>query len=198
MKLAGRTIGFGITASHHNRERLCQVLERVVLEGAAVIPVLSYSAVNTATKFGDGEGLIERVKAITGRKPLLDFVEVEPIGPAKTLDCMVILPCTGSTLAKLANAISDTPVLMAAKSTLRNGRPVVVSISTNDGLGLNAPNLGRLLTARNVFFVPFGQDNPAAKPTSLDADMNQVVPAILAALEGRQAQPLLLAPGQPG
>ncbi|MHB9145941.1 MAG: dipicolinate synthase subunit B [Symbiobacteriia bacterium] len=195
-RLAGKVIGLGVTASHHNRERLYRAAEQLSAEAAGVIPVLSFSAVQTATQFGDGQGLIDRLTAITGHAPLLDFAAVEPLGPAHPLDCMVILPCTGSTLAKLANAITDSPVLMAAKSTLRNGRPIVVSVSTNDGLGLNAPNLGRLLMARHVYFVPFGQDNPVAKPTSLDADMNQVVATVAAAILGRQLQPLLLAPRQ--
>ena len=192
MRLAGKSIGFGITASHHNRERAFAAMQQVVEEGAAVVPVLSTNAVTTETKFGDGQSLMERVAAISGKAPLTTIAEAEPLGPKEPLDCMVILPCTGSTLAKLANAINDTPVLMAAKATLRNGRPLVLAISTNDGLGLNAANLGRLLAARNVYFVPFGQDNPRVKPTSLDADMNQVVDTILEALEGRQLQPILM------
>lgn len=196
-RLAGRTIGLGVTASHHNRPRLYRAAEQLAAEAEAVIPILSPSAVQTTTKFGGGQDLIDRLTAITGHAPLLDFVAVEPLGPGHTLDCMVILPCTGSTLAKFANAITDSPVLMAAKSTLRNGQQVVISLSTNDGLGLNAPNLGRLLMARNVFFVPFGQDKPATKPTSLDADMDQVVATVVEAIAGRQIQPLLLPPRQP-
>jgi len=119
-------------------------------------------------------------------------VAAEPVGPEKTLDVLVVAPCTGNTLAKLANGITDTPVLMAAKAHLRNQRPVVLAISTNDGLGLNARNIGILINTKNIYLVPFGQDNPTGKPNSLKAQMNLIVDTILQALEGKQLQPLLL------
>ncbi|MGE5589067.1 MAG: dipicolinate synthase subunit B [Bacillota bacterium] len=192
MRLSGKTIGFGITASHHNRQRALDAMQRLLAEGADLVPVFSTSVMTTETRFGDGQTLAEQVTALTGKKPITTIPEAEPLGPAQPLDCMVVLPCTGTTLAKFANAITDSPVLMAAKATLRNGRPVVLAISTNDGLGLNASNLARLLAAKNVLFVPFGQDNPQAKPTSLDADMTLVVDTVLAALGGRQLQPILI------
>ena len=129
---------------------------------------------------------------ICGTPPLTSIPEVEPIGPKKLLDALVIAPCTGNTLAKLANSIADTPVTMAAKSHLRNGRPVVIAVSTNDGLAGAAENIGKLLARKHYYFVPFGQDDPAKKPTSLIADFNQLPQALEAALEGRQLQPVLL------
>jgi len=132
------------------------------------------------------------MEAICGRKPLTSIKEVEPIGPKKLLDALVICPCTGNTLGKLAHGIADTSVTMAVKSHLRNGRPVVLAVSTNDGLGTAAENIGKLLARRDIYFVPFGQDDPEGKPRSLVADFAQVPQTVTAALEGRQIQPLLL------
>lgn len=170
-------------------------LRLLVDEGAEVIPVISTNVRSTETRFGTPDDWITKIEAITGRRPLSSIPEVEPFGPKVLLDCLVIMPCTGNTMAKLANAINDSPVTMAAKAQMRNHRPVVVAVTTNDGLGMNARNLGALLSSRNIFFVPFGQDNPAGKPTSIDADIEQfLLPTILEAMQGRQLQPLLLGP----
>ncbi|MCL6451037.1 MAG: dipicolinate synthase subunit B [Acetobacteraceae bacterium] len=192
MRLRGRVVGFGLTGSHCTLARAVAALKELVAEGAEVLPILSPSVAQMATRFGRPEEWKERVKKLTGRDPLLSIAEVEPIGPRRSLDVMVVAPCTGNTLAKLACAITDTPVVMACKAQLRNGRPVVLAVSTNDGLGLNARNLGTLLAARNVYFVPFGQDNPEGKPCSLDARLDLLVGTVEAALEGRQLQPLLV------
>jgi len=167
-------------------------LADLVSRGADVFPILSEAVATTDTKFGPAAEWTEQVRSLTGRSPILTIPGAEPIGPQGLLDVLVICPCTGNTLAKLANAITDGVVPMAAKAHLRNGRPVVVAVSTNDGLGLNAKNLGLLLAVKNVYFVPFGQDNPEAKPNSLIADFGQVAATVEAALEGRQIQPLLL------
>lgn len=197
-ELEGIKVGFALTASHCNLERAIQAMARVKSVGAEVIPIVSGNIQSTATRFGAPADWLARIRAVAERDPLTTIPEVEPFGPRKEVDVMTVCPCTGNTLAKLANAINDTPVCMAVKSTLRNGRPVVLAITSNDILGMNARNLGALLMARNIYFVPFGQDNPHAKPTSVDARIEEyLVPTIAAALAGRQLQPLLLGPGAP-
>ena len=192
LTLTGKTIGFGLTGSHCTLSRVFVRLEELVRLGADVVPVVSEAVATTATRFGTPDDWLGELRRVTGKEPLRTISEVEPFGPEKRLDVMVVAPCTGNTLAKLANGITDTPVTMACKAHLRNQRPVVLSISTNDGLGMNARNLGVLLNTRHVYFVPFGQDNPEVKPNSLDSDLGQLVPAVEAALEGRQVQPLLV------
>lgn len=192
LTLTGKTIGFGLTGSHCTLSRVFVLLEELVRLGADVVPVVSEAVATTATRFGTPDDWLGELRRVTGKEPLRTISEVEPFGPEKRLDIMVVAPCTGNTLAKLANGITDTPVTMACKAHLRNQRPVVLSISTNDGLGMNARNLGVLLNTRHVYFVPFGQDNPEVKPNSLDSDLDQLVPAVEAALEGRQVQPLLV------
>lgn len=191
-RLSGKTLGYAMAASHCTLAKAMAPLKELVDEGAAVIPILSTQASTVSTRFGTPEEWIDAATRITGRRPLLTIPEVEPLGPSRALDALVICPCTGNTLARLAHAINDSPVTMSAKTTWRNGRPVVLAITTNDGLGLNAINLGLLLAAKNVFFVPFGQDNPVEKPNSLDADLSLLVDTVVLALEGRQLQPVLV------
>ncbi|OTA41118.1 MAG: dipicolinate synthase subunit B [Symbiobacterium thermophilum] len=196
-QLAGKRIGVAMSASHCNLGRAMAQLRRLRDEGAEIIPIISTNVRTTETRFGKPDDWITQIEQITGRLPLMTIPEVEPFGPRVKLDCLVIMPCTGNTMAKLANAINDTPVCMAAKAQMRNHRPVVLAVTTNDGLGMNARNLGALLVARNIYFVPFRQDDPFGKPTSIDADIEHyLVPTILAAMEGRQVQPLLLGPKQ--
>ncbi|MBE3593741.1 MAG: dipicolinate synthase subunit B [Candidatus Carbobacillus altaicus] len=192
----GKTIGFGITGSHCTYEAIVPALESLVEKGARVIPVATYTVMNTDTRFGTARYWQERIEAITGEKFRTTIPEVEPFGPQKTLDIMVIAPMTGNSLAKFANAMNDSPVLMAAKATMRNDSPVLLGISTNDALGLNAVNLGRLLVAKNVYFIPFGQDDPYKKPNSLVARMELMLPAMEHALRGEQLQPILVSYGQ--
>lgn len=195
MKLAGKHIGVAMAASHCNMERAIAAMGRLVAEGARVVPVVSVSLQNTTTRFGSPGHWLAEIERVTGEKPLGSIPEVEPFGPQRRLDCLVVMPCTGNTMAKLAGAINDGPVCMAAKAQLRNGRPVVLAITSNDALGMNARNLGALLAAKNIFFVPFRQDQPEEKPNSLDADVEEMLlPAVLAAMAGRQVQPLLLGP----
>lgn len=194
-RLTGTRIGVAMAASHCNLARAMVQLQRIVAEGADVIPIISSNVRNTETRFGKPDDWITDIERVTGKRPLSTIPEVEPFGPKVHLDCLVVMPCTGNTMAKLANAINDSPVCMAAKAQMRNHKPVVLAITTNDGLGMNARNLGTLLSARNIYFVPFRQDNPQAKPTSLDADVETyLVETIQAAMSGRQLQPLLLAP----
>ena len=192
MKFEGLKIGFAITGSHCTIHEIIQVMKRLIAEGAELTPIISYSVDNVDTRFGKAEEWKQQFREITHKELIHTIPEAEPIGPTKMFDCVVIAPCTGNTLAKLANGIIDTPVLMAAKSHLRNQRPVVLAISTNDGLGLNARNIGTLLITKNVYLVPFGQDNPVVKANSLVAHMNRVPETILMACEGKQIQPVLV------
>lgn len=192
MELSGKRIGWAVTGSHCTLEKALAPGEALKKAGAELFPIISPSVSLTATRFGAPDLWRERLRRLTGREPWESISEVEPIGPQKLLDLLLVSPCTGNTLAKIANSITDTPVTMAVKAQLRNGRPVVLGLSTNDALGLNARNLGLLLSVANVFFVPFGQDNPFEKPNSLEADFTQVLETVRLALEGRQKQPLLL------
>lgn len=192
MCLRGKTIGFALAGSHCTLEQIFRPLRELSGEGADIIPIVSHSVATVATRFGTPEEWRAGLREITGREPLRDIAEVEPLGPRKLLDALVVAPCTGNTMARLANAITDSAVTMAVKSTLRNQRPVVLAISTNDGLGLNAKNWVTLLNTKNIYFVPFGQDNPYEKPNSLVAHLELLLPTLLAAMEGRQLQPLLV------
>jgi dipicolinate synthase subunit B len=192
MKFAKIKIGFALTGSHCTLEETLPEIERLVREGAEVTPIISYSVDEMDTRFGTADYWKEKLLEITGRKPISSIVEAEPIGPQKLLDILVIAPCTGNTLAKMANGITDSPVLMAAKAHLRNCGPVVIAISTNDGLGNNAKNIGALLNSKNMYFVPFGQDNPFDKHNSLVAHMSLLSDTISEALQGRQIQPILV------
>lgn len=191
MDLKGRTVGFAVTGSHCTLEEVMPEVQRLVTEGARVIPIVSPAVAETDTRFGTANEWIKRLQSITSEPLITSIVEAEPIGPNSLLDVLVIAPCTGNTLAKLANGITDSTVLMAAKAQLRNQKPVVLAVSTNDGLGMNAKNIGLLLNTKNVYMVPFGQDDPYNKANSLKAHMMLIMDTVLAALEGRQLQPLL-------
>lgn len=156
-----------------------------------VLPLMSPAAASTDTRFGTAESFVRKLQEITGKKPICTIAEAEPIGPKKLLDALVVAPCTGNTLAKLANSIADTSVTLAVKAHLRNERPVIVAVSTNDGLCGAAANIGKLLSLRNYYFVPFGQDDAFGKPRSLVAKMEYILPTVEAALEGKQIQPIL-------
>ena len=187
-------VGFALTGSFCTLEKTMQAMEETVNTYPQVIPILSETTAATDTRFGRAEDWRERIVSLCGRGIIETVREAEPIGPKGLLDVLVIAPCTGNTLAKLANGIADTAVTMAAKAHLRNGRPVVLAVSTNDGLAGAARNIGELLCRKHYYFVPFRQDDPAGKPTSLVADMTKVTETVTAALEGRQIQPLLLGP----
>ena len=185
------TVGFALCGSFCTYDRIFTVMERLT-KSYDIIPIFSQSAYTTDSRFGTADDHIAKAEAICGKPPLHTLAEVEPIGPKRLLDALVIAPCTGNTLAKLAHSIADGPVTMAAKSHLRNGRPVVVAISTNDALGGAAENIGKLLARKHYFFVPFGQDDAFGKPTSVVADFSKIPQTLEQALEGKQLQPLLL------
>lgn len=192
MNWQGITVGYALTGSHCTLEEIMPQIKRFVDEGARVIPIVSHSVQATDTRFGKSADWLEQVKEITRQELITSIPEAEPLGPSKLLDVLVIAPCTGNTTSKLANAMTDSPVLMAAKAQIRNQRPLVLAISTNDGLGLNAMNIAKLLITKHVYFVPFGQDAPEAKPNSLVARMDLVPEACAAALQGKQLQPLII------
>ncbi len=191
MELKGKKVGVAITGSFCTLDKIFVELGNLVEEGADVVTVFSDAVRTTDSRFGKAEDFLERAERITGKPPILCIRDAEPIGPRSLLDVLVIFPCTGNTLAKLANGITDTPVLMAAKAHLRNNKPLVISISTNDALGMNMKNIGLLLNAKNIFFVPFGQDNPGKKANSLVAHTEMLIPTLQFALENEQYQPIL-------
>ncbi|CEO87324.1 MAG TPA: dipicolinate synthase subunit B [Syntrophaceticus sp.] len=192
MRLKGIRVGFVVTGSHCTLAQIISQIEKLISEGAEVFPVVSNAVSTTDTRFGKSTEWCSKLQELT-KKPLIKtVVEAEPIGPGKLFDILIAAPCTGNTLAKLANGITDTTALMAIKAHLRNQRPVVIAISTNDGLGLNAKNIAALLNTKSIYLVPFGQDNPAVKPNSLVAQMDKIIDTICHALEGKQVQPLLV------
>ena len=184
-------IGFALCGSFCTFNQVFPVMETMAKDHT-MIPIFSAAVRSTDTRFGNAEEHFARVRDICGRKPICTVAEAEPIGPKKLLDALVIAPCTGNTLAKLAHSIADGPVTMAAKSHLRNGRPILVAVSTNDALNGAAENIGKLLARKHYYFVPFGQDNPERKPTSMVAHFAMIPQALDAAMEGRQLQPILI------
>jgi len=193
MRLQGVKVGFALTGSHCCLSDVIPQVRNVVDEGAEVFPIVSDAVYTTDTRYGDSWQWKKMLEEITGKEIITKIVDAEPIGPQKLLDIIVVAPCTGNTLAKLANGITDSPVLMAVKAQLRNQRPVVLAVSTNDGLSMNAKNIGLLLNVKNIYMVPFGQDNPSGKPNSLVAKWDLIVDTILEAMKGKQYQPLLVA-----
>lgn len=192
MDVKGMRIGFGLTGSHCTYDEVYPEIEKLVHAGAEVVPVVSYTVKNTDTRFGKGEDWIAKIEKLTNRKAIDTIVDAEPLGPKYPLDCMVIAPMTGVSMSKFANAQNDSPVLMAAKATLRNHRPVVLGISTNDALGLNGVNLMRLLSTKDIYFIPFGQDDPEKKPNSMVARMESLMETVEYALEAKQIQPIII------
>lgn len=193
MSLSGKKIGVAFTGSFCTYSRIFEELEVLQKEGAVIQTIFSDSAQSIDSRFGTSKSFLKRAEEITGIPPILTIKDAEPIGPKSLLDLLVIFPCTGNTLAKLANGITDTPVLMAAKAHLRNDKPLLLSVSTNDALGLNMKNIGLLINAKNIFFIPFGQDNPVKKPTSLISHPELLIPSIESALNKQQIQPLIKA-----
>ena len=186
------TVGFAMCGSFCTHREVLQAVEKLCSEYETVIPVVSEICAVTDTRFGTAQDLLAELERLTGNKVITSITGAEPIGPKKLLDVLVVAPCTGNTLGKLANGITDTAVTMAVKAHLRNDRPVVLGIATNDGLCGSARNIGTLLARRNYYFVPFGQDDAVGKPCSLIADFTQLSKAVAAALEGKQQQPVLL------
>ena len=188
----GKRIGFALTGSFCTTETAFEIIGGLVSKGAEVVPILSHAMDTMDTKFGTALSIKKRLAGITGNPVIKTITEAEPIGPGKLLDLLAVLPATGNTLAKIAHGITDTPVTMAVKAHLRNDRPVVLGISSNDALAGGAKNIGMLLGMRNIFFVPFGQDQPLEKPRSMVFKKEYAMAAIAEALERRQLQPMVL------
>ena len=184
-------VGFALTGSFCTLDNALRAMEETAASYPNILPILSETTAATDTRFGRAEAFRQRAEEACGRRAMTSIPEVEPIGPKGLLDVLVIAPCTGNTLAKLAAGIADTAVTMAAKAHLRNGRPVVLAVSTNDGLGASGENIARLYQRKHYYFVPYGQDDPQAKPQSLKARFALLPAALDAALEGRQLQPVL-------
>lgn len=196
MSLEGKRVGFGLTGSFCTFEKAFKAAQALVDEGAEVFPIMSFNAANISTRFGTAEENRERIEYICNHKVINTIEGAEPIGPQKMFDILIVAPCTANTLAKLALGISDTPITMAVKSHLRNLRPVVMAISTNDALAGCAKNIGILQNYRNYYFVPYAQDNYKTKPSSVVADFDKVNETLLYALQGNQLQPVLLSKEQ--
>ncbi len=192
MDLSSYTIGYGITGSFCTFEKTKIAVGELVKLGAAVVPIFSYNVQRMDTRFGGAKEFMEAVEEITGNHGIKTIQEAEPIGPKANLDVMVIAPCTGNTMAKLWNGITDSPVLMASKAHLRNQKPLVISISTNDAMGMNFKNIGNLMNTKNIYFVPFGQYDYKKKPASLIGDLKLLPDTIDLAMEGRQIQPVVV------
>lgn len=192
MDLKDKKIGFTLTGSFCTFQKVIPKIKEIKKLGAEIIPIMSFNSYNLDTKFGKAKDFIEEIENITGKEIIHTIQGAEPIGPKKMTDIMIIAPCSGNTMAKLACDIIDTPATMAAKSHLRNNRPLVIAPSTNNGLGGNAENIGKLLNRKNYYFVPFRQDNPITKPRSIVFDAEYIIKTIEYALDGEQISPILI------
>ncbi|HIV85491.1 MAG TPA: dipicolinate synthase subunit B [Candidatus Monoglobus merdigallinarum] len=190
--LDGLKIGFGVTGSFCTIFKIIPVIRRLRGCGAAVFPILSENTSATDTRFGSSADFTAQITEASGSTPMTSITQVEPIGPKQLFDVLVVAPCTGNSIAKIANGISDTTVTLAVKSHLRNNRPVVIAVSTNDGLSGNAKNIGVLLSRKNIYLVPLGQDDFMDKENSLVSDFDRVEDTVISALNGRQIQPILI------
>jgi len=191
VKFENLTVGFAVTGSFCTLKKTVAHIRDLTENGADVIPIMSEITYNTDTRFGKAEDFISEIKSITGNEIITSIKGAEPIGPKNILDALIIAPCTGNTLSKIALGMTDSCVAMAAKANLRNENPLVIAVSTNDGLGASAQNIAHLMNAKNVYFVPFGQDDAVKKPNSLVADMSKIADTLDFALSGRQIQPIL-------
>ena len=191
MDFSNYHVGYGITGSFCTFAQARKAIVRLKEMGAQITPIFSYQTQSCDTRFGSAKEFVDGICEITESEGIRTIVQAEPIGPNNFLDVMVIAPCTGNTAAKLCNGIVDSPVLMAAKAHMRNGKPLVIAISTNDALGMNFKNIGELMNLKNIYFVPFGQDNHKAKPNSMIANLDLLPDTIELAMKGKQIQPVL-------
>ncbi len=192
MSIQGKNIGIAICGSFCTFDKIFIELQNIVDAGANVFVIMSVASQTIDTRFGKAKDIKNKIETIIGKKIMYKIEEAEVLGPKNMLDLLAIAPCTGNTLAKLANGITDGPVLMAAKGHLRNNKPLVIAVSTNDALGLNMKNIGTLMSAKNIYFVPFGQDNYTTKPNSMIADNSLLIKTIEESLSGIQTQPLII------
>lgn len=188
------TVGLGVTGSFCTFAKIKEVAEQLVKEDLRIIPIYSFHVQSMDTRFGTAEEFRKNMEEITGEKGIDTIQQAEPIGPSGCLDALIIAPCTGNTLAKLCAGITDTPVLMAAKAHLRNEKPLIISVSTNDALGMNFKNIGMLMNMKHIYFVPFGQDNYKKKTNSMIAHTDLISDTLAYALQGKQIQPVIMGP----
>ena len=186
-----KVLGLALCGSYCTYEKLFEVAEKLADE-YDIVPIMSDTAAETASRFGTAVEHMKRLMALSGKRVISTIEDAEPLGPKCPMDALLIAPCTGKTLAKLAHGITDSAVTMAAKAHLRNGKPLIIAFSTNDGLSGSAENIGRLLNRKNYYFVPFGQDDPVKKPTSMVADFTKIPKTLTFALEGKQLQPMII------
>lgn len=191
MELKGLKIGWALSGSFCNFQYVYPEIRKLANKGADIYPIISYAVDSFDTRFGTAEDWKAKLKVITGKELITTIIEAEPVGPKLELDILIVAPCTGNTISKLANAITDTPVTMACKAHLRNQKPLILAIATNDGLGANAKNIGLLMNTKNVYFVPYGQDDAIGKPNSLISDFEKIEFSIIEALKNKQLQPVL-------
>lgn len=191
-ELDGLNLGVALCGSFCTFAKAIKTIEDLTQLGINVFPIMSFNAYEISTRFGDANAIISQIETITQKKMIHTIAGAEPLGPKNIIDAMLISPCTGNTLAKLNLAVTDTPVLLATKSLMRNGKPIILSLATNDGLGASLKNIGGLLNKKNVYFVPLGQDDPIKKPYSLVADFSQIQNTLSMALSGEQIQPVLI------
>ncbi len=184
-------VGFAMCGSFCTFSKAIESIENLINKGVEIVPIMSYNAYSTDTRFGRAKEHIEKIENLCSRKIICTLTGAEPIGPKKIIDALIIEPCTGNTLAKLASGIADTPVTLSAKSNLRNSNPVIIAVSTNDALGNAAKNIGALQNANNIYFVPYRQDDPVKKPNSLVADFSMTYDTLIEALDGKQIQPMI-------
>ena len=192
MEIKGKKIGFVLTGSFCTFRKVIPKMKEILKQGAEILPIMSFNSYHLDTKFGKANDIVEEIEEITGREIIHTIMDAEPIGPKKMTDIMIIAPCSGNTMSKLACDIIDTPATMAAKSHLRNSRPLVIAPSTNNGLSGNAENIGKLLNRKHYYFVPFRQDNPITKPRSIVFDAEYIIKTLEYALEGEQISPILI------
>ena len=191
-ELSELKLGVALCGSFCTFKKTVELIENLVNLGITVYPIMSFNAYTISTRFGEATDFIEKIESLTGRPIIHTISGAEPLGPKHIIDALLIAPCTGNTLAKLNNAITDTPVLLAAKSLMRNGNPIILAIATNDGLGMNFKNIGGLMPNQHMFFVPFGQDDAVNKPYSLVCDYSKVVDTLKLALDKQQIQPIVI------
>lgn len=185
------TVGFALTGSYCTFKKILPEMEKVKNMGFTILPIISENVSKTDTRFGESAFFCQEIERICDNQIIKTIKDAEPIGPKNLLDALIVAPCTGNSLAKLASGIADTSVTMAVKATLRNEKPVIIGVSTNDGLGNACKNIGSLLNYKNIYFVPFNQDDPYYKPRSLVCDMSKIAITLTSALKGEQIQPII-------
>lgn len=191
-ELNGLKLGVALCGSFCTFKKAILNIENLVAKGVEVYPIMTRAAYETSTRFGESTEIVNRIEMITGKTIITSIAAAEPLGPQNMIDMLLIAPCTGNTLAKMALGITDSPVLLAAKSLMRNGKPVVITLASNDALSANLKNIGEMLSKKEVYFTPLGQDDPYKKPYSLVADFTKIEETITLALQGKQIQPFLL------